>query len=804
MDNQDNGPRPAAGKWQRGTTAVLYLLYFPWALALLWDFARRHVPDSRVYAAGFDWGRFGPEGLGTTLGVLMGLFFAVGWLLFLLVFLLACWGLGRRLVKGREGALGHFFSLGLGLGLLSLLVLLLGYLGLYRGYFLKCLFLLLLVNAALCLYRRRPWREIRLGLGEWNWLEICLLVFLVVSFLLNYAWALGPEVFYDSLVYHLAIPDYYLAQGRVVGMPFNYFSNFPLGSEMIALLALATGGEQLAMLVNWSYAVLAALLLFFCGRRLMMGRAASLIAALVFYNIPIVAVFSWQVSADNALALYLVLALAALMFYLEEDDRPALAYAALFLGFACGVKYLGLYALAIFFACLCWMAWRRGNKGVLVDGCMLLFVSLVVFSPWLIKNLALTGNPLFPFFYEYLGGRNLYALGMAEQMAEFREVGGRSLGAYLASFWRLTAAGGHSNGFLGCLFLGALPLLLALRRLRRTLGFVLFFALAYLLVWSFHTQILRYYLMGAAALSLAVGMAYEQMEDGATGRIGRILYAPAIFLLLCQLAFNLHKTYELYLLNYDRLGVFCGSEEETHYSYRRLPFSGKTAAISPYYSVREYVNSKLPPAARLLFVGEARGYGFERDYRAGTAFDHQPFLAYRRGAADAAELYGALRADGFSHLLFSRGEAGRLARGYSSYSWPDELLPLAREFWRKHLRSLFSSYGVELYELVAEGGNADAAALGVLGNAAVKKGQVMLQARQLMMGGKYAEARRIYEALLEGGQANVELYNSLGYACLMTGEKRQARECLEKALELAPDDKVLRDNLRQLEDLVGR
>src|SRR5205823_3309814 len=49
-------------------------------------------------------------------------------------------------------------------------------------------------------------------------------LFVLVSFigLFNLAWALAPEIMYDAVHYHLAAPKAYLAEHRLVNLPFGY------------------------------------------------------------------------------------------------------------------------------------------------------------------------------------------------------------------------------------------------------------------------------------------------------------------------------------------------------------------------------------------------------------------------------------------------------------------------------------------------------------------------------------------------------------------------------------------------------
>src|SRR5665213_1851033 len=77
----------------------------------------------------------------------------------------------------------------------------------------------------------------RLSLPSWNpirsigpsyvFLGLAGLVYIVLTLLVD----LTPETFYDSMVYHLAVPEYWLSHHGLSDFPTNFFSNYPYGAE---------------------------------------------------------------------------------------------------------------------------------------------------------------------------------------------------------------------------------------------------------------------------------------------------------------------------------------------------------------------------------------------------------------------------------------------------------------------------------------------------------------------------------------------------------------------------------------------
>jgi Flp pilus assembly protein TadD len=66
--------------------------------------------------------------------------------------------------------------------------------------------------------------------------------------------------------------------------------------------------------------------------------------------------------------------------------------------------------------------------------------------------------------------------------------------------------------------------------------------------------------------------------------------------------------------------------------------------------------------------------------------------------------------------------------------------------------------------------------------------------------GRLEEARAAFEALLEGGHESLELRNNLGNLLLELGRPAEALEQLQRAVELAPDNPVVRRNLQRAQD----
>ena len=69
---------------------------------------------------------------------------------------------------------------------------------------------------------------------------ISFFILIILSFfiLLNFIMVYSPEIFYDALVYHLAVPKMYLAHNKIINITYIAHSNFPSLQQMLYLTAL--------------------------------------------------------------------------------------------------------------------------------------------------------------------------------------------------------------------------------------------------------------------------------------------------------------------------------------------------------------------------------------------------------------------------------------------------------------------------------------------------------------------------------------------------------------------------------------
>jgi MFS family permease len=210
--------------------------------------------------------------------------------------------------------------------------------------------------------------------------------------------ALCPPVDYDSLSYHVRVPLQWLQHGTVYAPPDNYHAAFIGALQCLYLPLLAIGAVSGPQVLNFGLTLLAGLGVFALGKKVAGTRVGS-IAALVFFASPLVLVSGTQPMVDAPLVLVLVAAMLALLSPSQGFRGPYLAAALLGVGF--GIKYLGLiYALALAPVFLVVVLRKTGGVWRIALGVTsrAIFIAGLAASPWLVKNVLMFGNPVFPYF----------------------------------------------------------------------------------------------------------------------------------------------------------------------------------------------------------------------------------------------------------------------------------------------------------------------------------------------------------------------------------------------------------------------
>ncbi len=616
-----------------------------------------------------------------------------------LLVLLSAWSAGRfalGIVLGEdsEGRRGVVVETAAGLSILCGATMALGTLGGVRPVLLALLLAAGLVPAARgWLARRRgavdpapdlpsPARCRQPAASSWpSWPgNIAVAAVLALGFL----YASLPPVFYDTLVYHLGLPNLYLATGSLTYWSGSYLSSYPQNAEMLGVLAMALGGEKAAQLLGFGIACL----IVVAVRRLARREAGAAGADLAFLFLASQWPFWFGAcfgKNDLTGALFLVAALAVALEPSPSRPLRSLAVAGALAGFGVGVKLTNALP-ALLIACVPLL-----ERGVLTRerarrSAVFLLAVLVTASPWPVRNAVYRGNPFFPAFYSLLGGRD-FSQAAAERMERDSLMDmDRSPGAAAA---RVAGIGFDreryaSGGELSPLTIPLLLLGLALSRRRETaapLGIALLTLAGGV---GFLSAVVRVYAIAWVLVPLAAAVAYARFRAW-PWRAAVVLAVAAAA--VPGLAFS---TRMLEAVSAGGHRVFLGRLDPADYLAGRVN----------YLEVADYANARLPDDSRILAVGTSRTVYIRRRCDAPSAWDDAWIARASRPGADPTALRDELRDMGYTHVLLNaqelqESEPARRAAGILG----DPAAPGRLDAFFRTLRPLFGANGCTLFEI---------------------------------------------------------------------------------------------------------
>ncbi len=566
---------------------------------------------------------------------------AVGWLSVLSLANLIGWGAIRRLSKFERGE-RLALQVGFGLGIMALALLALGMVGAYSQLL---LWLLVLLPLPLSLYRLyKDGRDLRRPSTRG------LVIFVALALLLILIRALSPPTAWDSLVYHLTGPKLYQEAGRIHHDIDLAYLGFPKAGSMVYLLGLQLAGPGLAQLLHVTFFGMTLVLTPGLVRRAAPGRGWLAIAILV--AVPSAALLAgWAyvewIAAFGALASYTLIRASES----EKVDR-ALILAAFFAALALNSKYTTVWlvfglSLVVLLRGRSFRRWAAFLLGAVV------FV-----APFLLSNLLLTGNPVYPFVFEgvfwdshraFWFSRMGTGLGLTELVAA----------PWDASIWGLEGGfyEGHASfaATVGPLLLALIPLVMLRLLLDRSerrgsvRNLVVIAAAAYL-GWiaqlSFSALLVQSRLLFPALPFFAALAAVGFDTVGQIGRWGvsvRFVMGGLVAFVLALTATGMI----LETIQTDDLSVIAGVEPEQAYLERRLGF---------HYAAMEEIN-RLDGRSRVRFLWEPRSYYCAEPIVCEPDALLDRWWHNRQHYATVEEIMNRWVEDGVTHVLYHRAGA---------------------------------------------------------------------------------------------------------------------------------------------------
>lgn len=614
---------------------------------------------------------------------------------FLLLVTAVSGGVGCRLIKFLKvdfcsGAEQFVFAQGLGLGVLSFVVL---GLGLIKILYAGVLWALLILLGVLSFPGRKKiglwvnkikifFPSLRSNLTKKS--VIVLGGILSIHLLFNLIGAIAPVTDFDSMAYHLAIPQIFIKYHQIFNIVYMWPSNIPLNMEMLYTLGMLLRGETLAQLMAFFVYGLTLLAIYtFCRNLLGLNVSFSLLPCVVFSTSPLIVWLASTATADIGLTFYCLLAIYGFFSWTKAQNSGWLVLSATMAGLAAATKYSGLIPLVILALILViWHLVESKSRLNMTMKSVFIFggLSLIVTAPWYIKSYIYTGNPVFPFFYQVFGGKN-WSLEAAKSLADQGHSFGRGMGleSFLLLPWNMTM---HPSSFgaspVGPLFLAVVPLLLFMKKVDKVIKYLVGYTIIFVTGWFLlYFQVSRYLLSVFPLLSIVSGyVIYRLMKIDSFTRRFLWLVVLAVFSVSLLHAGFFHSR---------AIPVVFGLESKEQYLARRLPF----------YPIFTYANGKLTKKSKILLWWTYAGYYLEIPHMEGGP-NMYGLINYKK-LRSTQQLLAELRQMKITHIIVDnnmREKSVRIAKDTD----PAGVL-LVKDFIKRHLFLIKAKNSFYLYKL---------------------------------------------------------------------------------------------------------
>jgi hypothetical protein len=477
-----------------------------------------------------------------------------------------------------------------------------------------------------------------------------------------------PPVSRDALTHHLFIPKLYLQHGGMHEIPYIPFSYYPMNIEMLYLIPLYFSNDILPKFIHFSFALATSAMIYrYLVRRI--NTEYALLGVLFFLTIPVIVRLSSTVYVDLGLICFLFAALVNLFEWIESEFKPKyLILSAVWCGFALGTKYNGLIGLFLLglFVCFIYARYHTNQKSYVIKaiGCCAAFIvtTAIVYSPWAIRNITWTGNPVYPLYNSYFDTKATSVDTRQDSKLEedinfshiriLREIHGESWIQVALIPLRVFFQGeddnpkyfdGRTNPFLLILpafaFFGFQS---EIRQKKAEKLLMLFFSLFFLLYACVQTSIrVRYF---SAILPPLVLLSMFGLHNIQTKILNRFPLIPALLkkiLIFGIIGFMLGLN-TIYLANRIR------KDHPLDFLFGKVTRDEYIQAFRPEFAAYQYANKHLDCNSKILgiYIGN-RGYYSDRH----VEFSIEILQTLAANTESGSQIAERLRERGFTHLL---------------------------------------------------------------------------------------------------------------------------------------------------------
>jgi len=528
-----------------------------------------------------------------------------------------------------------------------------------------------------------------------------IVVFVCTEIILN----LTPPISRDALVHHLAIPKLWLKHGRIYEIPWANYAYYPININLLYVVCLYFKNDIAPKFIHFGFGLATGWLIYYYLKE-KFDRNWALLGMIIFITTPIVVWLSTSAYVDLGMTFFTTGSILAFIKWRDSEYSRFKWFliSSFCMGIAIGSKYNALIVWFIVTLMLMFSYVRDTNRqaGALQYGMLFFVITVLVASPWYLKNFLQTGNPFYPLFNSLINSFHHHSIQETLQQRiteksgkisffKMREVlYGENFIETLLIPIRMFFQGKDTSyhyfqGVLNPILILFSPFVLLNKRFGKDkFLFVSITGIFIFMAYFLTSKQVRYILPVLPFLAILAVMGLKDLMD----KLREItLYSPirfkinirliakfiVFFTIVTLLVFNI-----LYLK--ERMNIIkplpyvLGKETREAFLKRHLL----------HYDAVEYINNNLPNDAMVftMFLGR-RGYYLNRDYKNESLFGMHSISNMVNSSDDEEKFVEYIRSMKVTHILMRTGLANKYLKDNFSNKEVNRLLKLVKKYWIK-------------------------------------------------------------------------------------------------------------------------
>jgi hypothetical protein len=526
----------------------------------------------------------------------------------------------------------------------------------------------------------------------------------VVIFLTEFILNLTPPISRDALIHHLAIPKLWIKHGGFYEIPWAEYAYYPMNIDLLYTVCLYFKNDIAPKFIHLAFGIGTSLLIYHYLKQ-KFSRNWGLIGLLIFITTPVVVWLSTTAYVDLGMTFFITGSVLAFIIWRDSEYSKTrwILISSCCMGIAVGSKYNALIAWFIvnLMLILSYVRDTRRQTGALQYGILFFFITILVASPWYLKNYLQTGNPFYPLFnsiFKSLSHHSVQEVVVGQTIKKTGQIGFFKMREvmYGESFWesllipiRMFFQGKDNSyqyfqGSLNPILIIFLPFTLLNKRYGKDKIFFVCFTFIFIFMAYFLTaKQVRYILPVLPFLSIIAVMGIKDVLDKLNEEtffsslqfgknvksIAKIILFVVVVLLLILNLFYLKSRINII----KPFPYVIGKESKEAFLKRHLL----------HYDVVKYINNNLPMDARIftMFLGR-RGYYLDRAYKNEASFGMSTIRNMISHSNDEENFMEYIRSMNVTHILMRTDLVNNFLNNNFSIQDIKRFVNLAKKYWK--------------------------------------------------------------------------------------------------------------------------